>query len=245
MRTKAKPQAEPTGEPPCDFTDLKLVRTVLEDAFEAYRPPSALDKIPEHPTKKHPRDIRKRDGSYKLTPLEAVGKFNLENCMTLLGIIALSMFFKPSCAVIGITYKTGCLWVQKGLSKDEPVGSPYWVFAHAFRTIAAVCEGRMLQTMHGIWRANPGDPAIAREIASFLRMRYPQRWAEHSKVDVTSNGQTVGGDTRALRGINLVVVDAATCTIEGHSFIYEKKSDADEDEVPKTPEALDLEDFLK
>lgn len=216
-----------------DFVDLaspKIIRTLLEEAFASYVPPSVLDHIPEHPTKKHPRDKRKRDGSKKLTPLEAFGKFNVATCMRVVNMLSVGAFFRDSCKCAGVTYKTGREWIKKGFGKDEPIGSPYWIFARAVENVSASVKGRGLASINNTLQWHKHSLESAKVWISFLKMRFPKDFAEHSTVDTTSNGYTIGG-ARAMRGINIVYVDAATASPDGHSFIEETQDDSEGDKV--------------
>lgn len=242
MRKKVLPKqraAKPVGAPvaaapereedPTDFTDLQVVRKALEDAFAEYRPPSPLDAIPADPWKKHPRDKRKRDGSRKLTPMEVMGKFTVDTCMRILSGLSISFFFTDACRVAGVTHKTGLEWVARG--RKDVVGTPYWVFAHAVLAVSAGAKCRGIQTVQKTLARHVYSIEAAKVLLSWMRMRYPADFADQSKVDVTSKGQAVGGE-RLLRGINLVWVDAATATPQGHSVIVDGSAvDADDDVV--------------
>ncbi len=255
MQKKGKSKRQPTRQKPADvadvetdapiadpdfvdLTDLNVVEVVMVEAFANFKPPSALDKIPEHPFKKHPRDKLRRDGTRKLTPMDVQGKFSAPVCMRILKLLSISSFFRDACQCAGVTYKTGREWVKKGFKADEPVGSPYWVFAHAVVNVSAAVKGRVLRQVHRTLNMHWNSIESAKVWLSFLKMRFPRDYAEHSTVDTTSNGQTIGTGGRVLQGINIVFVDGTCATPVGHSIIEDKPEDT-AGEVDSVDEMLD------
>lgn len=227
MVKKVKPPTaqEPPEGATLDLTNLVVVRRALEEAFAAFPPPDGLSHIVPKPGQKHPREKKNRDGSFRVKSWEGHGKFSVATCMTILQSLNVSFFFTDACKLAGVTHKTGCEWVAHGLRKDEPAGSPHWVFAHALQAVSMSAKCRGIQRVQTTLEMHRSSIEAAKVWISWLKMRYPQDFAETSKVDVTSKGQAING-ARQLVGINIVIVDAATATPEGHSFIEAPEEEA-------------------
>jgi len=245
MKKKAPPAAredvEDDGLP--DFTDLKVVREALSEAFANYKGPSPIDHIVPKPGQKHPRDRRNRDGSTKKSSLEQYGKFSVEVAMRILGGLSIGMYYTEACKTSGITHKTGCEWLAHGRRKDEPVGSPYWVYAYALTCISSAVHGRVIKKIYGAL-ANSHGPAAAQAWMNWAKMRFQHYYCDKSKIDLTSNGQTLVGGVRALQEIRVVYVDSPAlrqATVEGHSVIEhtEAKKAADDDDEAQTQALID------
>lgn len=92
-------------------------------------------------------------------------------------------YYEPACKAAGIDYSTFRDWLKKG--EDEKKG-PFFQFSKEVQRAEAEAELEIVQ----IWKDQmPQNWQAAKE---FLARRHPKSWASQSKVDVTSNEETVG-----------------------------------------------------
>src|SRR5262245_48798254 len=99
-------------------------------------------------------------------------------------ILASGSYRRPACTYAGLGYNTFLTWMRKG--KKASRGR-----FREFRCAVLEAEARCEVDLVAQWRKLMAeDPA---EIRAFLSRRYPERWSERGRLELTGRG---GGPIR-------------------------------------------------
>lgn len=94
----------------------------------------------------------------------------------LLDSLRLGNYYEAACAYAGIDYRTFRNWMKRG---EEASSGQYFQFFHAVKRAEMEAESRMVAQwqshMRHDWRA----------AKDFLARRFPERWANREKTEVT------------------------------------------------------------
>lgn len=198
-------ECEPTYE---DYSDPKVVRKLLKDAFQNWQPSekgrvgrsSMLGKPPQ------------RRGIWWKKQYVCQSKFCYDRVDRLLTYLGIGMFLEQVCALVGVRSKTVNEWIKRG---QDPTQGPYYVFARAVEQIGASFEAKQLTNIHTLTFGR--DPAGRRYMSAkdsadmslrMLKAKFPKLWGD--RMDVTSDGKPLG-EGRPDR-VEIAFVDATTAT---------------------------------